>query len=209
MNELLGSDYYDEEYFEGNTKSKYGGYDATKYATLKNHQAIQILKYTEYTSRWKPDNVLIIGCAKGLLVRGMMAIGVYAEGIDISEYAIEESKKYTTNCYVGNACDMSKYNDEHFEISVAMNVLENIPEPYLKEALDEMCRVTLRYIVITTPIGDDDEEHDKSKDENYWQTHFSVHTPGWWEKEFLNRGFVKRVEKSVENNNVFMILERI
>jgi 2-polyprenyl-3-methyl-5-hydroxy-6-metoxy-1,4-benzoquinol methylase len=194
MQKLLGSDYFDKDYFDNpkSNKSNYdritGGYREKIFRPFKVQQATQIMKYLGYTSRWKPDSVLVVGCAKGLLVRMIQKMGVKCEGIDISEYAIKESKKYTENCKVGNVCDMNEYKNNQFEVVICLETLEHIPQPYLENALDEMCRVAQRYIVISTPDGtiEGEEKSDPS--------HFSVYPPKYWVGELIKRRFMKTYE---------------
>jgi len=195
MNKLLGSDYYDKDYFDnpetkkGNYGRTTGGYVEKIYKPFKVTQAVQIMKYLGYTSRWRPDNVLVVGCAKGFLVRAMQQLGIICEGIDISEYAIKESKKYTENCKVGNICDMNEYKANQFEVVICFETLECIPEPYLESALDELCRVASRYIIISTPNGTEDNE--KTSD----PSQFSVHPPDYWKGQLIRRRFMKVFEQ--------------
>lgn len=220
MTELLGSEYYDKDYFDNpkTKKSNYGrmsgGYTEEVYRPFKNHQAIKIMQQLGYTARWKPDNVIIAGCAKGFMVRAFQLLGVKCEGFDISEYAIEESKKYTENCKVGNVVDMPQYKDEEFEVSVAMELLEHIPsdepEKYLSKALDELCRITKLYIVISTPAGDDQDNHDKSKEEGGDPSHFSVYPPDWWKLQFAKRNFIEQTSfvSQDKEKNFFLVVKR-
>jgi 2-polyprenyl-3-methyl-5-hydroxy-6-metoxy-1,4-benzoquinol methylase len=205
---LPGSDYYDEDYFDNpdGKKSNYGvlsgGYTEKVYLPYKKEQAIQILRELGYTSQWKPDNILVVGCAKGFLVRILQQLGVVCEGIDISEYAIEKSKQYTENCKVGNICDMNEYKDNQFEVVICLETIEHIPKPYLDKALNELSRVAKRYIVISTPEGKDEDKTDLSDGGD--PSHFSVHTPAFWQAELEKRKFIKDVEY-VHGNNYFLI----
>ena len=195
MQKLLGSDYYDKDYFDNpeSKKSSYGkvtnGYSEKIYRPFKVTQGTQIMKFLGYTSRWRPDSVLVVGCAKGFLVRTMQQLGIKCEGIDISEYAIKESEKYTENCKIGNICDMNEYKDNQFEVVICLETLEHIPEPYLENALDELCRVAKLYVVMSTPNGTEDNE--KPSD----PSQFSVHPPKYWVGELIKRRFMKVFEQ--------------
>jgi SAM-dependent methyltransferase len=210
MTKLLGSDYYDEDYFDNprTKKSNYGrlsgGYTEAVYRPFKKQQAAQIMQQLGYTSQLRPDNVLVVGCAKGFLVETIQRFGVVCEGIDISEYAIKESKKYTDACKVGNICDLSEYKDNQFEVVICLETLEHIPQPYLDSALNELSRVALRYIVISTPEGTDDEDKSEPDDEGD-PSHFSVHTPDFWKTEFIKRRFIKKGDQVTEGNYLLIL----
>lgn len=224
----LGSEYYDKEYFDdpSTTKSNYGklsgGYTEKVYKPFKQQQAIQIIQELGYTSQWKPDNILVVGCAKGFLVAGIQKLGIICEGIDISEYVIKESKSYTENCKIGDICDMSEYKDESFEVVICLETLEHIKDELpdepdgddrtlLHRAMDELCRVAQRYVVITTPEGDDTKHHDKSK-EGDDPSHFSVFPPDWWKLEFSKRKFIPdyfQISGNQFEKTFFMICKRV
>ena len=198
MQKLLGSDFYNEKYFSDYTE---------KMLALKKRQAIQIIQELGYTSQCRANNMLVVGCAKGYLVRIIQKLGVKCEGIDISEYAIEESKKYTENCKVGNICDMSQFKDNQFEVVICLSTIEHIPKPYLDKALDELSRVAQRYIVISTPVGYDDDKPDLSTGSD--PSLFSVYTPEFWKTEFIKRGFVKDVEYLSDEQPYFLIVRGV
>lgn len=207
MTKLLGSDYYDEDYFDNpkTKKSNYGrlsgGYTEAVYRPFKKQQAAQIMRHLGYTSQLRPSSVLVVGCAKGFLVETIQRFGVTCEGIDISEYAIEKSKKYTRACKIGNICDMSEYKDNQFEVVICLETLEHIPQPYLDSALNELSRVALRYIVISTPEGTEDSEPPGEGD----PSHFSVHPPDFWKTAFIKRRFILKREQVTEGNYLLIV----
>lgn len=219
MSKLLGSEYYDEDYFDNvdTKKSNYGrmsgGYVEKVYAPFKQQQAIDIVQQLGYTSQWRPDNVLVVGCAKGFLVSALQRLGIICEGIDISEFAIKESKHYTEKCHVGNICDMKEYKDKQFEVVICLETLEHIPQEHLSKAIDEVCRVARLYAVISTPEGEDDEKYDRSDVVNDDSTHFSVHTPDYWKIEFTKRGLIPDYFRSFVSptmeKDFFMTCERM
>jgi cyclopropane fatty-acyl-phospholipid synthase-like methyltransferase len=94
------SDFYDEEYFTGKTKSNYGrlnpngGYTKEAYIPYKAEQGQMIFEKLGYSYRWKPDNILVLGCAVGYLVQTIAEVAkVETHGVDISEYAIKRGTR--------------------------------------------------------------------------------------------------------------------
>ena len=128
---------YGELYFDGPREYGYGGY--------------------RYDGRWVPvaedivehfglkagDRVLDIGCAKGFLVKDLMAVcpGLEAFGIDISEYAMMNCEpEVVGRLHFGNA-DHLPFPDGSFACAIAINTVHNLPRERCKTALQEIQRI--------------------------------------------------------------------
>ena len=87
--------------------------------------------------------ILDIGCGKGYLLFDFLKILPKAEifGIDISEYAIKNSKEeIKSNLIVGDAANLP-YEDNYFDLVISINTLHCLEAPHLYKALKEMERV--------------------------------------------------------------------
>ena len=99
---------YGEMYFDGPREYGYGGY--------------------RYDGRWKPvaqdiidhfglkpgDRILDVGCAKGFLVKDLLALGIDAYGIDISRYALMHCEpEVIGRLHLGSA-DSLPFPDFHY-----------------------------------------------------------------------------------------------
>jgi ubiquinone/menaquinone biosynthesis C-methylase UbiE len=126
---------YGQTYFDGPREYGYGGY--------------------RYDGRWQPvakdivahfglkpgDRVLDVGCAKGFLVKDLVALGIDAYGIDISHYAlINCESEVVGRLHLGSA-DSLPFPDESFAAVLAINTLHNLPRPRLITAVKEMQRL--------------------------------------------------------------------
>lgn len=126
---------YGEMYFDGPREYGYGGYS--------------------YDGRWQPvaqdiinhfnlkpdDRVLDIGCAKGFLVKDLLALGIDAYGIDISKYALMNCEpEVIGRLQIGSAEDLP-YPDDSFDAVLCINTLHNLPRDLCKVALREMERL--------------------------------------------------------------------
>lgn len=128
---------FGEMYFDGPRNFGYGGY--------------------KYDGRWIPVardivthfglapgmRVLDIGCAKGFLVRDLMAVcpGLDAFGLDISEYAVMHCHpEVVGRLHVGTA-DKLPFPDQSFDCVLSINTIHNFDREGAKRALVEQERV--------------------------------------------------------------------
>jgi len=128
---------YGEMYFDGPREYGYGGY--------------------RYDGRWIPvardmvahfglkpgDRVLDVGCAKGFLVKDLMAVcpGLEAFGVDISRYALMHcAPDVVGRLHLGSA-DNLPFPDKSFQAVVALNTLHNLERRDCVRALAEIERL--------------------------------------------------------------------
>ena len=97
-NEDVTADFYDKDYFEGNSvKSGLSDFDNRSKAYAEEHARDRIQKIIEMMENL-PDcqsdfKILEIGCAFGHTVDALRLMGYSAYGVDISEYAINKYKQ--------------------------------------------------------------------------------------------------------------------
>jgi ubiquinone/menaquinone biosynthesis C-methylase UbiE len=166
-----GKDYWDGERCYG-----YGGY---RYDGRWRPIAEAMVKYYGI----KPgDKVLDVGCGKGYLLYEFTQVvpGVQVSGLDISTYAIENSKEEIRPFLkVGNASCMP-YRTAEFDFIVSLGALHNLPLPDLWQAIGEIERVgrsNHKYIMVES------FRNDKEKTNLlYWQlTCETFLSPESWE----------------------------
>jgi len=124
-------------YFDGPREYGYGGY--------------------RYDGRWVPvardivahfglkpgDRVLDVGCAKGFLVKDLMAVcpGLEVFGIDVSRYALDHcAPEAIGRLHLGSA-ESLPFPDGSFAAVLAINSLHNLPRPRCLAALKEIERL--------------------------------------------------------------------
>lgn len=127
-----------EMYFDGPREYGYGGY--------------------RYDGRWVPvagdiiehfglepgDKVLDVGCAKGFLVKDLMARGIDAFGIDISEYALMNCEPEPVGRLHLGSADNLPFPDGTFKAVLAINCIHDLPRDRCLQALREMQRLAPR-----------------------------------------------------------------
>jgi len=128
---------YGREYFDGSRDTGYGGY--------------------RYDGRWRPivedmiahwrlrpgDRVLDVGCAKGFLVKDMMAAcpGLETFGLDISEYALMHCEPEAIGrLHLGN-CVKLPFPSGSFAAVIAINVVHNLDRADCIRAVQEIERL--------------------------------------------------------------------
>jgi ubiquinone/menaquinone biosynthesis C-methylase UbiE len=128
---------FGEEYFDGPREFGYGGY---RYDGRWLPVASDIVKHFGL----KPgDRVLDVGCAKGFLVKDLMAVcpGLEAFGLDVSQYAIMHCEREVVGrLHLGSANSLP-FPDATFDAVLSINTLHNLDRDGVKRALQEIERL--------------------------------------------------------------------
>jgi ubiquinone/menaquinone biosynthesis C-methylase UbiE len=129
---------YGEMYFDGPRDYGYGGY--------------------RYDGRWVPvakdmiahfdlkpgQRVLDVGCAKGFLVRDLLAAlpGLEVFGLDISEYALTHCHPDVVGRLHLGSADHLPFPDGSFAAVISLDTVHNLPRGRAKVALQEIQRLS-------------------------------------------------------------------
>ena len=166
---------WDYEYWDGDRKINYGGY---RY--INNRWGQIIHKLIDYYDLPLDSKILDIGCGKGFFLYDFLQIRPNSSvfGIDISRYAIENSKEeIKDNLVLGNATSLP-WEDKYFDLVISINTLHNLHCYDLKEALKEMERVAKNKYLCVESYRNEKEKTNLL----YWQvTCESFYTPKEWE----------------------------
>lgn len=90
----------------------------------------------------KDIRILEVGCNTGMQLRCLQKIGfTNLYGIELQPYAVEKSKKYTTNINIiqGSGFDIP-FKDNYFDLVFTNGVLIHISPSDLNAIMSEMCR---------------------------------------------------------------------
>lgn len=103
--------------------------------------------------RWfDPRRTLDVGCATGFVVEALRELGIDAAGVDVSQYAVEQSALGARG-HIGYG-DLSRrlpFPDGRFDLVTVLETLEHLPPEAVPHALAELRRVTRGYVVATIP----------------------------------------------------------
>jgi protein-L-isoaspartate(D-aspartate) O-methyltransferase len=168
---------FGREYWDGDRKFGYGGY---RYDGRWRIVAEVMAK--EYGLK-KGDRVLDVGCGKGFLLYDLTQVvpGIEIEGIDISDYAIQNAKEEVKqNLKVGTAAKLP-YPDQYFDFVYSINTLHNLECRDFYNAMKEIERVGKCHKYICVESWRNEEEKANLL---YWQItcqmFCSVDTWLWW-----------------------------
>lgn len=130
---------FDIEYFDGDRLTGYGGYN---YSPRFWTETVAHIK--DFYNLDDNSKILDIGCAKGYMMHDLSLLipGAEIKGIDISNYAKENSiESMQDNIVVANANNLP-FPDDYFDLVIAINTLHNLPLIDCKQAFREISRVT-------------------------------------------------------------------
>jgi len=172
---------YGEIYFDGPREYGYGGYS--------------------YDGRWQPvaqdiidhfglkkgDRVLDIGCAKGFLVKDLLALGIDAYGLDVSKYALMNCEPEVVGRLQIGSAESLPFPDGSFDAVLCINMLHNLPRELGNVALQEMERLAPGngFVQVDSYLTPEDKEIFES----WVLTAYFYDYPEGWIKLFNDAGY--------------------
>ena len=169
------------DYWDGDRRINYGGYRYMPGRWAPVGQAM-----IEHYGIKPGDKILDVGCGKGFQLYELTQLcpGVEVYGIDVSSYAIENSKEEVKGrLQVGSATSLP-YSDGEFDFVFSINTLHNLHCYDLDKALREIERVGKKNKYICVESYRTEEEKANLL---YWQvTCEAFNTPeewAWWFKQ--------------------------
>ena len=175
---------FDYDYWDGDRRICYGGY---RYLEGRWEQVARAMN-THYQLSSKPK-ILDVGCGKGFLLYDFLKVIPDAEvyGIDISPYAIANSKEEIRDrLQVGSATNLP-WPDDYFDLVISINTLHCLHAYDLDPSLREIERVgkNKKYLCV-------ESWRNQSEKANllYWQvTCESFNNPEAWNWWFKKTGY--------------------
>ena len=175
---------FDFDYWDGDRKICYGGYRYMEGRWEKVARAM-----VEQYGIKPGDRILDVGCGKGFLLYDFTKVvpGLELHGIDISEYAITNSKEEIRDrLQVGNATELP-FPDHYFDFVFSITTLHNLHCYDLDKALREVERVGKKNKYICVESYRNEEEKANLL---YWQvTCEAFNTPEEWDWWFRQTGY--------------------
>lgn len=154
---------FGEEFFDGNRAYGYGGFSYNP-----KYWNPVIPTFQEYWNLDSKSSILDVGCAKGFMIYDFInkipALNI--KGIDISNYAIENSKEEVKNLVtVGDAKSLD-FEDNSFDYVISINTIHNLKKNECLTALKEIQRVSKISSFITVDAYNNEEEKKRMFDWN-------------------------------------------
>jgi ubiquinone/menaquinone biosynthesis C-methylase UbiE len=174
---------FDKDYWDGERHLGYGGYRydgrwRSVAQEMANHYGL------------KPGaRILDVGVGKGFLLYEFTQVvpGCEVAGIDISSYAVENSKPEVRSCLTVGSASQLPYPDKSFDLVYTINTLHNLYIGELFAALAEIERVgkSAKHIVVEAYRNEREKVNLM-----YWQlTCRAFHTPAEWEWIYNKAGY--------------------
>jgi len=152
----FGEEYYDQNYFRTSEGKKYRGADGTIQGWSYKNPDGEFLGAGPIAEAWKeifePRNLLDVGAGRGTFIAYARDTGIEAEGFDYSEWAVSDEGRYP-RCRpewlrVHDATEPWPYDDNSFDLVVALDFFEHIYEDDLGFVIGELYRVASKYIFL-------------------------------------------------------------
>ena len=166
---------FGKDFFDGDRRYGYGGYFYNEKYWKKT--ALDIINF------YKLDNnssVLDIGCAKGFTLFEMKKHlpNLTIKGIDISEYAINNSKDEVKKFLeIGNANNL-KFENNSFDLVISLVTIHNLNIKECAQSLKEINRVSKKNSYITVDAYSNLKEKKLMEQWNLTALTF-MHTEDW------------------------------
>ena len=95
---------------------------------------------------------LDVGCATGFVVEALRELGIDAEGVDVSHWAVAHPAHGARgHIRYGDLLERLPFPDTSFDLVSAFETLEHLPPEAVPGALAELRRVARRFVVATIP----------------------------------------------------------
>lgn len=127
------------DYWDGDRRINYGGY---KYIEGRWEKiASELIRHYKLTNNSK---ILDIGCGKGFLLHDFKKLlpGITTRGLDVSEYAISNSKEEIKGFLDHGCASALPYEANSFDLAFSINTFHNLGNKKLELALKEISRVS-------------------------------------------------------------------
>ena len=146
---------FGKEFFDGERKFGYGGfsYDPKYWSEV-------VKDFSDYYNLGDGSKILDIGCGKGFMIYDFLQHNnkYNVKGIDISNYAIENSMpEVKGKLEVGDAKKLN-FEDNSFDLVIAINTIHNLEKEECGKSLGEIERVSKKNKFIVVDAYKNDEE---------------------------------------------------
>jgi len=140
----IPADHYDQEYFHTNWREGANNYsiEVRREREGRNPQLIREV--------FQPERVLDFGCGPGALLYFLWELGVEADGIDFSAYAKRSAPPQVRERIRIMGVDEPIPTDKTYDLVVCREVLEHLTAVQIQKAVENMARLSSRFIYVTT-----------------------------------------------------------
>ena len=175
---------FEKDFFDGDRRNGYGGFNYNP----RFWQPV-VPNFQSYYNLSKTSSLLDVGCAKGFMLHDFseMIPGINVQGIDISNYAIENSMESVKNkLQVADARELP-FQDDSFDLVISITTVHNFDREDCMAALKEISRVSKGNAFITVDAYRNEEEKEAMLAWNL--TAKTILHVDEWKELFLEAGY--------------------
>jgi SAM-dependent methyltransferase len=178
---------YDESYFtKRGGGAPYVGYPLELNGFEGNFPGLA----QEIVARFEPRRVLDVGCATGHLVKALRDLGIVCEGIDFSQWAVDNA---VTPVVQGSALELP-WEASEFDLAISQDFMEHMHPDDLPAVVAEQARVVSPGGVIAHLIPFYDTDPPVQVD-----AHLCQATKDWWMRFLRAQPSVELVHEPVDD----------
>jgi SAM-dependent methyltransferase len=146
---------FGKEFFDGERRHGYGGFSYHP----RFWQPV-VPTFQTFYGLTAASSLLDVGCGKGFMLHDFAESipGIAVQGIDISEYAIDNAMPSVRPLVQVADARALPFADDSFDLVVSINTIHNLERPELIQALREIQRVSRQHAFITVDAYRNDEE---------------------------------------------------
>lgn len=146
---------FGKEFFDGDRKYGYGGFNY-----MPRFWEPVVPTFQEYWNLNSKSSLLDVGCAKGFMLYDFKRLipGISVRGIDISEYAIENSLTEIREFIEIADAKSLPFEDNSFDAIISINTIHNLELEECAESLREIERVSRGKSFVTVDAYRDSNE---------------------------------------------------
>lgn len=137
------------------------------------------------TKYFKFKTFLDVGCGTGHVVRNLLKLGYAVRGVEVSQDAIKHymSDLQREGLVVRAGIEKLPFRSNQFDLVFCSDVLEHIPIFDIATSINELIRVTKKYLVLTINL------------DHPYEYHPTILSRETWERLFLASSRLKHLKK--------------
>jgi len=146
---------FEKDFFDGDRRNGYGGFNYNS----RFWQPV-VPDFQEFYNLSKNSKILDVGCAKGFMLHDFSELipGIEVQGIDISNYAIENCMpSVKDSVQVADARDLP-FEDDSFDLVISVTTIHNFDREECIKALKEIERVSKNAFITVDAYRNDIEK---------------------------------------------------
>ena len=146
---------FEKDFFDGDRRNGYGGFSYNS----RFWQPV-VPDFQDYYNLDKDCKVLDVGCAKGFMLHDFNQIipGIEVNGIDISNYAIENCMPSVKDSLRVADARSLPFDDNSFDLVISVTTVHNFEREECIKALKEIQRVSKKNAFVTVDAYKNEEE---------------------------------------------------